>query len=345
MAFSLQPEAVILMVFALAVCKQIFLILYPAAVLFNSSCHFLCYYGFESLFAAGNRELAQQCDMKCSARLLVPTVGLMHNSLAATCDTQAAMRVPCEEALKDPGPRTPPCLQHATVLSQPLSSAAGEGEEGTVGMWRNSWDREWRQPNLAGCHGAKHTELQAGDESEAFPRGKFPKHFPIDFNCSQCFGEKPQSPIMKVAALAAKRQRYPKACVPQPGSEESEGGNCSRGVLAKLTALLSLRWQQQLPEVAEPCFSPCLPAALTLCVGARSLHIQSHHHAELCGEEQQQDLLVREPSKICGSNIFLTTGSSYNVEKKYSSLSNPDLATAEFNGKSPINFKWSMISE
>lgn len=61
-----------------------------------------------------------------------------------------------------------------------------------MGMWRNSWDREWRQPNLAGCHGAKHTELQAGDESEAFPRGKFPKHFPIDFNCSQCFGEKPQ---------------------------------------------------------------------------------------------------------------------------------------------------------
>lgn len=32
MAFSLQPEAVILMVFALAVCKQIFLILYPTAV-------------------------------------------------------------------------------------------------------------------------------------------------------------------------------------------------------------------------------------------------------------------------------------------------------------------------
>lgn len=53
--------------------------------LFNSSCHFLCYYGFESLFAAGNRELAQQCDMKCSARLLVPTVGALLQSGSTVC--------------------------------------------------------------------------------------------------------------------------------------------------------------------------------------------------------------------------------------------------------------------
>lgn len=53
--------------------------------LFNSSCHFLHYYGFESLFAAGNRELAQQCDMKCSTRLLVPTVGALLQSSSTVC--------------------------------------------------------------------------------------------------------------------------------------------------------------------------------------------------------------------------------------------------------------------
>lgn len=53
--------------------------------LFNSSCHFLHYYGFESLFAAGNRELAQQCDMKCSARLLLPTVGVLLQSSSTVC--------------------------------------------------------------------------------------------------------------------------------------------------------------------------------------------------------------------------------------------------------------------
>lgn len=37
------------------------------------------------------------CD---AAQVLYVTAGLMHNSLAATCDTQAAMCVPCEEALK-----------------------------------------------------------------------------------------------------------------------------------------------------------------------------------------------------------------------------------------------------
>lgn len=53
--------------------------------IFNSSCHFHCYYGFESLFAAGNSELAQQCDMKCSARLLVSTVGALLQSSSMVC--------------------------------------------------------------------------------------------------------------------------------------------------------------------------------------------------------------------------------------------------------------------
>lgn len=53
--------------------------------IFNSSCHFHCYYGFESLFAAGNSELAQQCDMKCSARLLVCTVGALLQSSSMVC--------------------------------------------------------------------------------------------------------------------------------------------------------------------------------------------------------------------------------------------------------------------
>lgn len=53
--------------------------------LFNSSCHFPHYYGFESSFAAGNRELAQQCEMKCSARLLVPTVSVLLQSSSTVC--------------------------------------------------------------------------------------------------------------------------------------------------------------------------------------------------------------------------------------------------------------------
>jgi len=53
--------------------------------LFNSPCHFLHYYGFESLFAAGNRELEQQCDMKCSARPLVPTDGQLLQSSSTVC--------------------------------------------------------------------------------------------------------------------------------------------------------------------------------------------------------------------------------------------------------------------
>lgn len=53
--------------------------------LFNSTCHFLHYYGFESLFAAGNRELVHQRDMKCSARLLVPTIGALSQSSNMVC--------------------------------------------------------------------------------------------------------------------------------------------------------------------------------------------------------------------------------------------------------------------
>lgn len=53
--------------------------------LFNPPCHFLHCYGFKSLFAAGNRELAQQCGMKRSARLLVPTVGVLLQSGRKLC--------------------------------------------------------------------------------------------------------------------------------------------------------------------------------------------------------------------------------------------------------------------
>lgn len=37
------------------------------------------------LFAAGNRELAQQCDMKCSARLQIPAVGVLLQSSSTVC--------------------------------------------------------------------------------------------------------------------------------------------------------------------------------------------------------------------------------------------------------------------
>lgn len=53
--------------------------------LFNSSCHFLHYYSSESSFAAGNGEPAQQYDMKCSTRLLVPTVNVLLQSSSMVC--------------------------------------------------------------------------------------------------------------------------------------------------------------------------------------------------------------------------------------------------------------------
>lgn len=64
---------------------------------------------------------------------------------------------------------------------------------------------------------------------------------------------------------------------------------------------------------------------------------KNNHKYYICtsGTKQRK---IEDKRQYPSSNSFLTKGSSYNVEKKYSSLSNPHLATTQCNGKTPINF-------
>ena len=88
-----------------------------------------------------------------------------------------------------------------------------------------------------------------------------------------------------------------------------------------------------MPPSAANCYS-----VLLLLADFKVTTMSKNNHKYYISISGTKQKIPKKKDRLPSSSIFLTKGSSYNVEKKYSSLSNPDPATTECNGKTPINF-------